>query len=717
MELKDIEPSLDRPSSIMPQAGDLEKGGSAGLPLSEEVIKRYKSIQYLAFSMNSIDDEEELFSLMLSQCVSLTGADFGAVLMPDYEPDFLRARVAYGISEAKTKNLRLRLGQSITGRVFQDGLPRLLSDVSLDPAFAPVIDGVRSEIAVPMSHLGSIFGVVRLDSRKESNFSDNDLDLLVTVASHAAQHVFRAKLKKELERKVMLQEILIKISAAVDSLFDLKDVFEAVTRQMAENFSIMRGWLVLFDQNQPNELSVHSAYNLTEEETSRGIYKVGEGIIGKAVETGETIAIPDINKEKTFLNRMQIKRRKDIPTSFIAVPFRVEGQVAGVIAVEKAFESMEILKDESDLVRLISTIIADKVRVFQRHQLEKEKLIAENQSLRQELKRQYSPESFVCKNRKMTEILDLVSLVADSTTSIMVLGESGTGKEMIARLIHQSSGRREDPFVSVNCAAIPENLLESELFGYKKGAFTGAVQDKKGKFQLADKGTLFLDEIGDMPLHLQVKLLRAIQDKEVEPVGGEKKEKVDIRILAATNRDLRKLIQENKFREDLYYRLNVVEIKIPPLRERSDDIPFLVNHFVGKFAIAHGKSIEGVSPIALRMLQAYSWPGNVRELENVIERAVLLCRSSQIEPSHLPSTMSQGQEGGGDGQFISRWVAGILRSTPQPGTVWDEVLGIVEKELIQQSMLANARNKVRTADYLGINRNTLRTKIERFGLE
>jgi transcriptional regulator with PAS, ATPase and Fis domain len=240
----------------------------------------------------------------------------------------------------------------------------------------------------------------------------------------------------------------------------------------------------------------------------------------------------------------------------------------------------------------------------------------------------------------MIELLDLVQLVADSTSSIMILGESGTGKELIAREIHRQSDRSEGPFITVNCAAIPETLLESELFGYKKGAFTGANQDKRGKFQVANGGTLFLDEIGDMPLLLQAKLLRAIQEREVEPVGSERREKVDIRILAATNRDLAKMVAEKTFREDLYYRLNVVELRIPPLRDRTDDIPFLANYFVEKFSRLNHRQIAGISPAALRFLQNYRWPGNVRELENIMERAVLLCRDHQIDLMHLPSALT-----------------------------------------------------------------------------
>jgi len=525
------------------------------------------------------------------------------------------------------------------------------------------------------------------------------------------------RIKAELERKIGLKDILLTISRAVEAQSDLKEVFETAMRQLAERFGILRGMLVLFGSEGPETLSIHSAYNLTDEEISRGVYRVGEGVIGKAVERGEAVAIPDVREDANFLNRTKIKRRKDVPTSFIAAPFSLDGRPAGVIAVEKVFEDMDVLSDEKDLVVLVGSMIAAKVQAFQRLAVERERLEAENESLKTELKRRYATDAIVCKNKKMIEILDLVGRGADSGTSIMLLGASGTGKERVARLVHDSSPRRGGPFVSVNCAAIPDNLLESELFGHKRGSFTGAVQDRKGKFQLADGGSIFLDEIGDMPMQLQVKLLRAVQEREIEPVGSERRERIDVRFIAATNRDLAKLIREGKFREDLYYRLNVVEIRLPPLRERPDDIPFLATHFLEKYAKAHGRAVEGLSPQAMRLLQTYAWPGNVRELENAIERAVLLCRSGPIDAAHLPGSLGRGAEVETTGLSAPRWVETYLKGRPSAGKAWDDVIGAAERELIQQAMLMNGRNKVRTADFLGINRNTLRAKIELYGLE
>lgn len=679
----------------------------------DDLVRRYKAAHYLISSMNAVESADELLHLLLAQCMSQTNSSFGAVLQSDAS-EYLTVRTAP--KGAVLLNDRIRLGVGLPGRAYIDGIPKVSGNTDQDPEYIPLVEGQSSEMVLPLTCAGKTLGVLRLESECQNAYTDLDTQLYAPVTAHAAQLLQHFEMKNSLEQRIRQKEILIDISRNVAKHFDINDVFGTVMRQLAENFNIMRGMLVLFDMDNPNALSVHSAFNLTEEEMSRGNYTVGEGIIGKVVESGEAISIPDINKDKTFLNRMKVKRRKDVQISFTAVPFRIEGQVAGVIAIEKEFESLENLKEERELMTLVSTLLVTKITVYNRISGEHERLIEENSTLKQELKKRFEDSSIVCKNRKMHELLELVHLVANSGSSIMILGESGTGKELIAREVHRQSPRKEGPFITVNCAAIPENLLESELFGYKKGAFTGAIQDKRGKFQLANGGTLFLDEIGDMPMQLQVKLLRAIQEREVEPVGSERREKVDIRILAATNRDLSKMIAEKKFREDLYYRLNVVELQVPPLRERPDDIPFLSSHFIEKFSRENNREIEGINPIALRLLQNYRWPGNVRELENVMERAVLVCRGNQIESAHLPSFLTEGQDTSVDSQFISRWVANFFKKLPSRGFVWDEIIGTVEKELIQQSLLRHNRNKVRTAEFLGINRNTLHAKMERYSI-
>ncbi len=326
--------------------------------------------------------------------------------------------------------------------------------------------------------------------------------------------------------------------------------------------------------------------------------------------------------------------------------------------------------------------------------LEHQKLVKENIFLRKELKKQYRLHDMIGKNKQMQEIFELVKTVAPSNSIVLIQGESGTGKELLARAIHDESPRRDAPFISVSCAALTESLLESELFGHEKGAFTGADAIRRGKIELAQDGTLFLDEIGDVSLKLQMDLLRVLEQREFRRVGGHDLIPINSRIIAATNRDLKKAIAEGHFREDLYYRLNVISIHIPPLRERKEDIPLLVEHFVDKFNIEMGKSIEGVNEAAMRLLLDFAWPGNARELRNVIERAMVVTKGKMI----LESDLSLPAAGGKTGNH---------------GKSLDDI----EKEHIRLILGENRWNIIRSAQMLGIDRVTLYNKIKKYDLK
>ena len=321
--------------------------------------------------------------------------------------------------------------------------------------------------------------------------------------------------------------------------------------------------------------------------------------------------------------------------------------------------------------------------------------------LRKRITKQYTFSDIISKSSKMQKIFEVLPDIAESESNVLILGESGTGKELIARAIHNLSPRRKGPFVAVNCGALPDTLLESELFGYKKGAFTDAKQDKKGRFAAAEKGTIFLDEIGDISPALQVKLLRVLQDRTYEPLGSNRPLKADVRVLAATNKDLSLLVKEGKFREDLYYRLNVVKIVLPPLRERLEDIPLLVEHFIRKLNVEKGKEIKGISDSALALLMRYDYPGNIRELENIIEYAFIMCHEGYIEPQHLPEPFVKGEA------KISRVSAFAMG----PKTLEE-----IEKEAILAALERNRWRKMATCKELGISKDTLRRKIAKYGL-
>ncbi len=345
---------------------------------------------------------------------------------------------------------------------------------------------------------------------------------------------------------------------------------------------------------------------------------------------------------------------------------------------------------------------ADEIRLTVAKAFERERLIAENRYLHQELEGRYSFSGIVGSSKAMQQVFDVAASVAHSNANVLITGESGTGKELIARSIHFNSPRKEKPFIVLNCAALSESVLESELFGHERGAFTGALHQKKGRFELADQGTLFIDEVGEMSLAAQVKLLRVIQEHEFERVGGNRTIKVDVRIVAATNKNLEQEVKAGRFREDLFYRLNVVNIELPPLRERREDIEPLAAHFLEKYTRETGKKIEQISPKALACLVAHDWPGNVRELENVIERAVVLAKGNVLTPRDFPQGIQSRDQ--------------ICLSLPESGGSLTEILEDLERQLIIQTLNREGRSQTRAAEVLGIKRTTLRYKLEKYKL-
>ena len=335
--------------------------------------------------------------------------------------------------------------------------------------------------------------------------------------------------------------------------------------------------------------------------------------------------------------------------------------------------------------------------------VEKRQLVKNIRRLETELGNSWG--NIVGESEPMKKVFSIMQRVADTPTTVLVTGESGTGKELVARGLHQASSRSNAPFVSLNCAAIPENLLESELFGHEKGSFTGAVGLKEGKFEYADSGTLFLDEIGEMPLNLQVKLLRVLQEQEFHRVGGNKEIKVNVRLVAATNKDLKEEVEMGRFRGDLFFRLNVVSIKVPPLRERRSDIPFLVAHFVGKYSRKLDRNIKEVDPEAMRVLYSYNWPGNVRELENVIESALVMSRGSTIKKPDLPSELKKHNPTLEESETIISMDSGLM-----------DTLDAIEEKMIRQALKQSGNVQAQAAKMLGISRSNLQYKLKKYGI-
>ena len=510
------------------------------------------------------------------------------------------------------------------------------------------------------------------------------------------------KLNYKIVELSTLYEIAKRLGSSVDPRVTLTSILEI----LAESMGMSRGTLTLLDP-ETKQLYIELAHGLTPEERSRGVYRIGEGITGKVVETGEPIIVPDIGKEPLFLNRTRSRgdiRRENI--SFICVPVKVKGDTIGVLSVDRLFIDKSVSLDEDvRILTVVTSLIGQAFTTAKMVELEKKNLIKEKLSLQRELKSPYRFANIVFVSDKMREILDSAWRVSQSKATVLLRGESGTGKELIARTIHYHSKRCDKSFISVNCAAIPDTLIESDLFGHVKGSFTGAVNDKKGRFEMADEGTLFLDEIGDIPPSTQVKLLRVLQERRFERVGGSKGITVDVRIIAATNRNLEDAVKEGKFREDLYYRLNVVPIRIPSLRERKEDIPPLVGHFLQLYNEENGRDVK-ISNEALDTLLIYDWPGNVRELENCIERMIVMAKNDLIMTEDVPITI--------DTKLLNR--QSDMSSVYGQARTLDHTIEFMEKEKIIEALKRAGYVQAKAARQLGITSRQIGYKIKKYGI-
>jgi len=502
--------------------------------------------------------------------------------------------------------------------------------------------------------------------------------------------------------KGTIQELslLFDISQTLDSSLDLRDTLHPVLEIIARHQGILRGSLTLLNR-ESGEISIEAAYGLSASQQRRGRYRVGEGIIGRVFATGKPALIPRVSEEPRYLNRTgALKERGGEEIAFLSVPIKLENQVIGALSVDRPHAERHVLEEDLRLYMIAASLISQAVRLRQSAQEERQRLIEENLRLTEELKDRFRPDNIIGNSSAIQEVYDLIAQVSKSEATVLVRGESGTGKELVAHAIHYNSLRAARPFVKVNCAALPETVIESELFGHERGAFTGAVARRMGRFELAHGGTLFLDEVGDLSAALQIKLLRVLQEKEFERVGGTDTVRVNVRLIAATNIDLEGKITAGQFRQDLYYRLNVFPIHIPPLRERRTDILLLADHFVEKYGRGDHKNVRRISTPAIDMLMAYHWPGNVRELENCIERAVLLTRDDVIHGHHLPPTLQTAEASG------TAFRGGLKAS-----------LESVERELILDALKSARGNMARAARALGISERIMGLRVRKYGLD
>jgi len=479
--------------------------------------------------------------------------------------------------------------------------------------------------------------------------------------------------------KIDETKLFYDISSTLNEHPDLKQSLYKVLDILSESLAMERGTVTILNPLR-NEITIEVAHGLSKSAIMKGRYKLGEGITGNVIEKGKPIAIPKISEEPMFLDRTATRKGQiKGEYSFICVPIKKGSQVIGALSADRPFDENFNLKEGVKVLSVVATMLATHVMNLEKVNLEKEKLKEENLRLKGELENKFRFSNIIGNSNKMRDVYQMISHVCKSNATVLVRGESGTGKELVASSIHYNSLRAKQPFVKVNCAALPANLIESELFGHERGSFTGAINQKIGKFELANKGTIFLDEIGSIDLDVQVKLLRVLQEREFERVGGHNTIKTDVRIVAATNKNLEQAVEDETFRGDLYYRLNVFPIYLPPLRERKTDVLLLADFFLEKYAKENDKDIKRISTPGIDMLMAYHWPGNVRELENCMERSVLLCDEGVIHGYHLPPTLQTGVESG-----------------TLPATTLDEAVANLEKEMIIDA-LKNCRGNITSA--------------------
>ena len=506
---------------------------------------------------------------------------------------------------------------------------------------------------------------------------------------------------RELEKathRIGKLEMLTDITKALNSTLDLDEVLEQIIDSTIQLADANRGFLMLADDRGVLEFRV--ARDREKRALEIEEFEISFSIVNDAADRGEPLFISDLLDDNRFKDQksvidLQLKRA-------VCVPLLLEQSVIGVIYADSDRLSPALAKEDMSIISAFAaqaTIAVENAKLHGKIVHSQETLERENLKLRQELTGKYELSGFIGRSRSMQEIFLTIQKVASYTTTVLIQGETGTGKELIARAIHLNGSRKDKPLVTINCGAMPKDLLESELFGHKKGSFTGAVSDKAGLFETASGGTIFLDEIGEMPLELQVKLLRVLQEGEVRRVGENTDRKVDVRVIAATNRDLNDVVKKGLFRGDLYYRLNVVPITIPPLRERQEDIIPLVEHFLRKFGSKMNKTGVEISSEAMKFLLTNPWPGNVRELENSIERALALSGTSRLlAPEHFPQLAGE---------------SGIFDRLTE-GKSLKEMLQAIERRFIVEALEKTGWRVTRAAELLEVTRQHLHNKMKRY---
>lgn len=509
---------------------------------------------------------------------------------------------------------------------------------------------------------------------------------------------------------------LYRITELIGSAFDLDTTLDSIMKVLGDTLKMERATLLLYNQ-VTQSLAIKASCGLSEAEEQRGVYRPGEGVIGKIFKTQAPFVVPDIYSEPLFLNRTgaRSKLSRD-KVAFLGVPVMVNGQPEGVLTVDRLFGDEVSYEEDIRFLSVLSTLIAQFLMLHREIEKKEAKLLEENESLKKKLHYRHGGHFIIGHSKAMQDVFSIVEKISKSDATALLLGESGTGKELVARAIHEGSDRNENSFVKINCAALPETLLESELFGHEKGAFTGAHAARPGRFELADGGSIFLDEIGEMPLALQAKMLRVLQEKQFERLGGTKTFTVDVRIVAATNVSLEDAVHAGTFRADLYYRLNVVPIILPPLRDRREDVPLLFNYFLQKSNERNGKNIK-LTPELLDFMVNYSWPGNVREMQNLVERMVILAEGDRISLDDVPLNIRRYDIVHSLPAAVPEVpVSSVNIPNMPPPPAEGKSLYDIEREEVKAALMRNGWVQVRAAKELGLTQRQMGYRIKKYGL-
>lgn len=516
-------------------------------------------------------------------------------------------------------------------------------------------------------------------------------------------------------------ELLYEIAVLLASTTDVKDTIEQGMRLLKRHNYLERA--ALFMLSDDDILELYASIDLSAQQRMMATYRVGEGATGLAAQSGEPIIIENVHNNINYLNKMGSISAQSI--SYVAVPVIQDDDIVGVISCNIVESTPLNFDDIVRMLTIVGSLFIGTLATQQKFAKEKKELSELKEYYEEQVIGEQKFENIIGQSTKMQQIFSMLDMVAPSDATILVRGETGTGKELIATAVHNLSSRQNGPYIKLNCAAISETLLESELFGHEKGAFTDAKEMRKGRFELADGGTLFLDEIGDISSALQVKLLRILQEQEFERVGGTKTVKTDVRLVAATNRNLEEMVKNGEFREDLFYRLNVIPINLPPLRERYEDVKLLLQHYLNKFMKEHRKQMH-FSKLALEALLNYPWPGNIRELQNTMERMVLICPEGEIAPEMLNHVLPFNYRD----MFLPKDEEPHMHHTPQvtepestsptehaPQKLTKSSLQEMEKESIIQALIESRGIQTKAAAQLGMSARQIGYKIKKYGIE